>query len=250
MGKKSKRVNKRHFPANEEVDIHTGRTPKCYRKKACEFHNVDRSAALPSGQKIALLNLGKAQDHHIVPVSVLIAYRGDRATRPVYEGYIRYIDAMYRGQDYCANNANNLLWLPTKATYAQNSTSPSSPVFDLNLPCHTWGHPAYTKEVLEQAKLLIWNPIKDHYSKGKKCPEADVVSIEFTNLQTEFREKLDLRARRPDGEGGTRHAIQNAGQTENWWYPFCMAKDEEASAEPAFAFAMSANVPKALLRVM
>jgi hypothetical protein len=250
MAKKSKRVNKKHFPGDQPVDIHTGRTPKCYRQAACEYQKAGRSKAIPGGQKISLLAQGKAQDHHVVPVSVLIAYRGDRNTRPAYEGYIRYIDAMYRGQDYCANNAKNLLWLPTKATYSQNSTSTSSPVFDLNLPCHTWGHPSYTKEVLNRAKKLIWDPIKSHYADGADCPDPDVVSIEFTGLQDEFRDKLDERATRPNRKGGTRQAIQNAGQVANWWFPFSMADDCDASAEPAHAFAVSAKVPKSLLRVM
>jgi hypothetical protein len=245
--KKSKRVNKRHFPGDDPVDIHTGRTPKCYRGGACEFHKTDRSKSIPGGQQIALLAHGKAQDHHIVPVSVLIAYRGDRATRPDYEGYIRDIDAMYRGQDYCANHKKNLLWLPTKATYAQNSKSPSSPVFDLNLCCHTWGHPSYTVEVLKQARKLIWDPIKNSSADGAPCPDPNVVSIEFIALQDEFTTKLEARAKR---KGGTRKAIENAGQAANWWYPFSMASNADASAEPAFAFALSAKVPAPLLRVM
>jgi hypothetical protein len=250
MAKKSKRVNKKHFPGDDPVDIHTGRTPKCYRGEACEFHKTDRSKSIPGGQQIAVLAHGKAQDHHVVPVSVLIAYRGNRTVRPDYEGYIRYIDAMYRGQDYCANSKDNLVWLPTKATYAQNSTSPSSPVFDLNLPCHTWGHPSYTEEVMKEARKRIWDPIKSNHADGGPCPDPKVVSIVFTALQTKFSGLLEKRARRPEMKGGTRKAIQDAGQAENWWFPFSMASDDDASAEPAFAFAVSAKVPTPLLRVM
>lgn len=242
MGKKSKRVNKEHFPGDDPVDIHTGRTPKCYRGGACEYQSKDRSPLLPgASEKIAELKLGKAQDHHVVPVSVLIAYRGDRSVRPQFEGFIRYIDAMYRGQNYCANNENNLIWLPTKATYAQNSSSPSSRVFELDLPCHTWGHPSYTKDVLEDAIKGIWKPIKDHYSEGKKCPKKNVVSIQFTKLQTKYSRLLRTK-------GSTSQAIKGAGKTDDWFHPFCMAKSDDASAEPAFNFAKSAHVPKALLR--
>ena len=242
MAKKSKRVNKKHFPGDDPVDIHTGRTPKCYRGGACEYKNAGRSTTLPGGsQKIAQLSLGKAQDHHVIPVSVLIAYRGDRSVRPSYEGYIRYIDAMYRGQDYCANNADNLIWLPTKATYAQHSTGPSSAVFDLNLPCHTWGHPSYTKDVLVDAKSNIWNPIKESYADGKPCPDVNVVSIQFTRLQSKYGSFLRQK-------GSTRQGVENAGKTADWFHPFCMAKSDDASAEPAFNFAKSVNVPKALLR--
>jgi hypothetical protein len=56
------------------------------------------------------------------------------------------------------------------------------------------------------------------------------------------------RAKR--GPGSTRKAIEQAGQVENWWFPFSMADDGEASAEPAFAFAVSAKVPTPLLRLM
>lgn len=252
MAKKSKRRNKKHFSGKDPVVIHTGRTPKCDRGGACEYQETKtgRSPTLPGGtQKISDLALGKAQDHHVVPVSVLIAYRGDREVRPDYEGCIRFIDSVYRDQDYCANNAKNLVWLPTKATYAQNATSPKSPVFDLGLVCHTWGHPSYTKEVTNRAKALVWNPIKQAFVDGKKCPDPpDLVSAMFTDLQQEFSDELSRRAKR--GPGSTRKAIEQAGQVESWWFPFSMADDGEASAEPAFAFAVSAKVPTPLLRLM
>jgi hypothetical protein len=242
LGQKSKRKNKKHFPGKGKVTIHTGRTPKCCRGDKCQYKKTARSPSIPGGnQKIADLTLGKAQDHHIVPVSVLIAYRGDRQTRPEYEGYIRYIDDMYRDQSYCANNKANLMWLPTKATYAQNSTSPSSKVFDLNLPCHTWDHPRYTKDVLKRAKKLIWDEIKRHYTEEKPCPPADVVSVEFKNLEDEFSKRLTVKR-------NTRQAIDNAGKTAKWWVEFSMATRREASAKPAFSFGISAKVPASLLR--
>jgi hypothetical protein len=225
---------KRHFTGKGEQNIHTARTPRCKRGAACEYQNLAR--------KGPVARYKKPQDHHVVPVSAMIRYQDPKED---YEGYTEIIDDAYRDQDYCANNKQNLWWLPTKATYLNQSRR--SMVWDLNLPCHTIGHAAYFKEVLVELRSKIWDPLKKRTDQGKKCPDPlDVVTIVFTNLEKDFRKYLTERGMRPGGMGGTRWAIDHQGQVSDWWHAFSMASSpDETEAVSTF---ITEEIPAALRR--
>ena len=200
---------RRHFYGQGDVEIHTTRTPKCKQREICEYKNEARK----------VIPYRKQQDHHLIPVGMMIRYQDPK--QKYEDDVIQLIDTAYRNQKYCANNAKNLWWLPTKPTYLGKPRR--SPVWDLNLPCHTIGHPTYNKEVVEELKSRIWEVIKKK-KDDKDCPPApDLVKLEFENLEKDFKNRLHYRRYRPGMTGGTRWAIDNAGQRDDWWYAFSMA---------------------------
>lgn len=225
---------KRHFPGTTPNTIHTSRSPKCFRKAACEYQNRARMGPVAG--------YGGSQDHHIVPVGTMIRYQDPKES---YKGYIVFIDAAYRNQDYCSNNKANLWWLPTKATYLAKPKA--NPVWDLNLPCHNIGHAAYFKEVLIEMRRQIWNPLKKSKDDPKNCPTPPtLVTIVFTALESDFWRRLKYRGLRPGLMGGTRYAVDNQGKGTNWWHAFSMA-DTPDCTEAVTTF-ITKEIPAALIR--
>ena len=226
----------KHFYGTGECKIHTARsTPSCVQFPGCNYQTV--------GGKIAH---DPQASHHVIPVSALVAYR----TEKKYKGTVREINTVYHDTKYCSNQANNVIWLPKKATYAKHKKTAAGvwpAAWSMNRPCHDWGHPDYTEEVKEQLRKRIWDKFTD---PTEPCPDPTTIEIAFKDVEDSFRKKLDES--NPKSRGlrrfnGTLGAVTNVGQPE-WWFVFSMAQDSKVSATPAFSFGRSAKIPVALLR--
>jgi hypothetical protein len=233
MAKKKKKKRKKHFTGTGSVTIHTAREPKCHRGAACEFRN--------QGRKGKMSRYGFLQDHHVIPVAMTIMYQVEDA----YNKKLKEFNAIYRDQDYCVNNKENLIWMATKPTYLAHDKR--SKIWDLNFPCHTVNHPAYNTEVLDEIRGRIFQPILEAVEADQTCVDPpDAVEVAFTEIEKEFRQKLHDRGKRPEPNGGTRYAIEHRDPDGDGWHAFSMADSPDCT--PAVLTFLSDEIPKALKR--
>src|SRR5215831_17499156 len=183
MAKKKKKKKKKHFSGTGSVIIHTSRTPTCDRGSACEYQNAGRKGGLSRYRFL--------QDHHVIPVSTTIQYQVEDA----YSKKLAEFNAIYRDQDYCVNNKENLIWMATKPTYLAHDKR--SKIWDLDFPCHQVNHPAYTNEVLGEVRKRIFDTILEAVDNNACLDPPDVVVQQFLGIESEFRDKLAARGKRP-----------------------------------------------------
>lgn len=201
--------------------------------------------------------------HHILPLTVYKRYKKDGS----YKTFDTAITAAMHNTSYCANQSPNMKWLPLKVTYwvrpaaktsnkpwAMNVSTGSTRVrlahkdqrtgWDLELPCHDFGHDAkeggYINDVTVDFKQL-WDEIKNDQQNEKKCFNEDDVIQAIRNLEGKWRTYLDTLS---PGRGGTRNALEKyeqmmkAGNTgilgSHWWLPFSMASKKTAMQYPLF----------------
>jgi hypothetical protein len=234
-------VAKKHFTGRGNCKIHTTRsTPSC-KEFGCKSYD---KVGTTTGYK-------PEAAHHIIPISALIAYQ----VEDPYKSVLTEIKEVYRNTRYCANQENNITWLPKKKTYLKgkprNDVYPA--VWGLNRPCHDWGHPSYTEEVKGMLRKQIWDKFANPKTK-ENCPGPDDVATAFKNVENDCRKLLEpgsdeCRATRR-GDGTLDSMTERNGELiPEWWFNFSMARDAKVSAEPAFSFGKSAKIPRALLRL-
>jgi hypothetical protein len=171
---------------------------------------------------------------------MLIHYQIEDEYKPCRQEF----DKIYRAQDYCANNKDNLMWLPTKPTYLKHKKA--SPVWDLDLPCHTINHPPYNEEVLVELRGRVWDLIKEAVDDKKCLDPPDVVVQQLLGLESHFQGLVTQRGKRPPPSGGTRFAVDNIKKHPQWWHAFSMADAPDAT--PAVKFFYETEVPRAMRR--
>lgn len=244
-----------HFPGTGKCKFHAARNGQCdlgSGGRPAQDAATNQEATSGGGCDYAALTneTGRAEKqyrnmraHHLLPLTVYKRYKSDGA----YVTFVRNISAALNGTSYCANQSLNMKWLPLKTTYRKKRVNLSSPVWDLDLPCHDIDHDGkdqgYTYDVTQDFKK-IWDEIKSGQQQTpKKCMTPDEVVTALRNLETKYRGYLDtLSASR----GGTRKAIdleakaRKAGNNSHmaafWWLPFSMASRAVAMTRPIFRF--------------
>jgi hypothetical protein len=225
MAKKraKKKKSSKHFYGDAGCLIHTDRdSPHCDDDGGCAYQKVGGKVTKSGGGSV------KAQAaHHVLPVSTLVSYKSEST----YSSVVDKIDDAYKGTDYCANNPDNVMWLPKKNAYTWHEDT-----WGLDLPCHDWDHPAYIEEVKVQLREL-WDTFKNPPPE-EDCPGPTKVFKQFVKLQGRFRSQLHLRATR--AFGGTNSAIKAVRNDKGtdaagspWWKNFSMANDDDAVSRAA-----------------
>jgi hypothetical protein len=224
-------MGKKHFRGTGKTLIHTTRNPPaCRKKKDCKY--------TAKGMKLAGVTSKAQAAHHIIPVSVLIAYQAD----PAYNTAVRTkISGVYRGTDYCANHEGNVIWLPKKKAYINlarriETTSPPAS-WGYKLPCHDWDHPEYTSEAKERLRAKVWDKFVSP-TTPEDCPDPEKVSTQLTKVENKLRKELERRGKRVTG-GVTaimKHVVGRTADPE-WCMNYSMADDDCVHERPAFGFA-------------
>jgi len=176
----------------------------------------------------------------VIPVSTTIQYQVEDA----YSKKLAEFNAIYRDQDYCVNNKENLIWMATKPTYLAHDKR--SKIWDLDFPCHQVNHPAYTNEVLGEVRKRIFDTILEAVDNNACLDPPDVVVQQFLGIESEFRDKLAARGKRPTPNGGTRYAIEHRDADKDGWHAFSMADTPDCT--PAVLTFLEDEIPKALKR--
>jgi hypothetical protein len=229
----------KHFLGTGDCKFHTARPNSCFR--SCNYRTA----------KEGTYGFTPAQAHHVVPCAAIVAYK----EQPAYSAVVTKMDAVFYATDYCVSQPHNVMLLPLKDTYTtkrnniggsggQRQPAGTTAVWDSNLPCHNWGHPAYMKEVIDSLNAKVWRPLANAVSKNS-CPDPETIPNQLKSVETLFANRLKQRGKRA---GATKAAIKNAGAKPRWWFAFSMAKAAQAAAEPAVSFGQSAGIPKNLVR--
>jgi hypothetical protein len=210
-------AKKKHFKGTSGCLIHTSREGKCSQAPCKYEKNTPGEPPYPMKPR---------GSHHVLCVSALIAYQA------MYKGKVaKAITDIYRATKWCVNQKANMKWLPLKGTYTKKKNGTwtevrrgvkkHGPIWDLGLPCHDWDHnckDGWTDEVVKTLKARIWDNIED--PPEEECFDAKRIQAEFDALQTEMKNVLVARGKRP----GTRAAIEGQDKPE-WWLSFSMAED-------------------------
>lgn len=170
------------------------------------------------------------QVHHVLPVTCL----GDGSISAAVSDdpvKLKVIRNCLKETVWDINAAPNCISLPLKPAYHHKRAPPGWG----GLPCHQVDHPPYTKEVADDLKKKVWDPIA---RQAVKCADFKTSIAAALNAASDYwRGQLKGRGWRPIGPaGGTEHCWEHRAEAEmeNLWYlPFSMAADPTKRSPPA-----------------
>lgn len=143
--------------------------------------------------------------------------------------------------DWDINAAHNVIALPRKAAFIRKR----APGGWDNLPCHEVDHPKYTKEVCDDLRGQVWEPV-NRSAKECKFEAADLIGA-LQDASDFWRDEVDTRGKR---HGGTKLCWKNrsvASYKDKWYEPFSMAADPTPRSGPPDTF--SGNMQQYLKKV-
>jgi hypothetical protein len=180
------------------------------------------------------------QVHHLLPVTSLAdGTIADQLKNDAPK--ITIVTNCLMVTDWDINAEPNVIALPRKTAYIRKR----APGGWDKLPCHEVDHPYYTKEVCDDLRSQVWEPVC-RSAKACEFEAADLIGA-LEDASDTWRGKVEKRGKR---NGGTKVCWDNRAKesyADKWYAPFSMAANPTPRSGPPETF--SGNMQEYLKKV-